>query len=261
MTVITLEYHDVVSGPDFDSSGFSGPAAGSYKLARQDFDAHLAALAPADGFGTSVLKLGTPPRGAVLLTFDDGGVSARTEVMDALAPWRATAHIFVTTGRIGSRGFCGAADLRALASAGHVLGSHSVSHPTRMSLLARAAMEGEWRDSVRALEDILGQAVTTASVPGGYFSRAVAESAGAAGIRWLFTSEPTHAMAAMGGCTVTGRYTLRRDSSAGHAAALVGRSPVARTRQWIWWNAKKAVKRVAGAPYLLLRDRILERQR
>src|SRR5262245_47304812 len=41
------------------------------------------------------------------------------------------------------------------------------------------------------LRDILGESVTVASVPGGYYGRAVAETAAEAGIRVLFNSEPT----------------------------------------------------------------------
>ena len=52
-------------------------------------------------------------------------------------------------------------------------------------------MRHEWSESRQRLEDMLGHAVTVGSVPGGYFSRAVAEAAAEAGLQVLFTSEPT----------------------------------------------------------------------
>ena len=52
------------------------------------------------------------------------------------------------------------------------------------------------------LEDILGESMRIASVPGGYYSRAVAETAAATGYTMLFNSEPTSAVTTVGGCQV-----------------------------------------------------------
>src|SRR6185437_9067657 len=45
MRAIGLEYHDVITGEDFDASGFPGAAAASYKLTVPSFDAHMRAIA------------------------------------------------------------------------------------------------------------------------------------------------------------------------------------------------------------------------
>ena len=60
-----------------------------------------------------------------------------------------------------------------------------------MAALTRAELDREWRQSIARLSAVLGDPVKVASVPGGYYSREVGESAAAAGIEALFTSEPT----------------------------------------------------------------------
>jgi peptidoglycan/xylan/chitin deacetylase (PgdA/CDA1 family) len=261
--IIALEYHDVVSAGDFAASGFSGPGADSYKLTTAAFDAHLAAVA---GTGTRAgltgaealaPAVGTEGRAArVLLTFDDGGRSALTEIAPRLEALGWRGHFFMTTAQIGSAGFLASGELRELHARGHVIGSHSHSHPVRMSACSLDALRREWGESVALLSDILGAPVTTASVPGGYFSRVVAETAAEAGVQLLFTSEPTSRPMRVGSCTVLGRYTLRRDDPGSRAADLVAASNRARVRQWSIWNAKKVLKALGGASYLRVRARV-----
>jgi len=262
--VIALEYHDVVRAGEFSSSGFSDPGADSYKLTTATFDAHLAAVAatgtraglPA-GEALSPTADGANGHAArVLLTFDDGGRSALTEIAPRLEALGWRGHFFMTTARIGSAGFLAADELRELHARGHVIGSHSHSHPVRMSACSPDALRREWGESVALLSEILGGPVRTASVPGGYFSRMVAETAAQAGVQLLFTSEPTSRPLRVGSCTVLGRYTLRRDDPGSLAADLVAASNRARVRQWSIWNAKKVLKALGGASYLRVRARV-----
>lgn len=257
MKVITLEYHDVVDTQDFDSSGFPGPAANSYKLDLSSFMAHLDRLSGLEGAGISVHHLSTAER-PILLTFDDGGLSALAVTSSAIERHGFVGHFFITTDRIGTPAFCSAADLRKLAGRGHIVGTHSHSHPRRMARLSDAELDREWRHSTDRLKEILGAPVTVASVPGGYHSNRVALAASRAGIRHLFTSEPVMTIRRVGHCQVFGRYTLRRNSPADEVAALVGVGGVARARQWGIWNAKKVLKTIAGDAYLRLRASILD---
>ena len=258
--IIALEYHDVVPETDFSSSGFSGPGADSYKLTTAAFEAHLAALA--DG-GASAHEVLLSPDGhagdgrtRVLLTFDDGGRSALTEIAPRLESrgWRG--HFFMTTSQIGAPGFLSADDLRELHARGHSIGSHSHSHPVRMSACGVDALRREWTQSVTLLSDVLDTPVRVASVPGGYFSHVVAETAADAGVQLLFTSEPTSRPTRVRSCTVLGRYTLRRDHAGSYAAYLVADSHRARLRQWSIWNAKKVLKALGGESYLRARARV-----
>jgi hypothetical protein len=49
------------------------------------------------------------------------------------------------------------------------------------------------------------------------------------------------------GCTVLGRYTVRRGDGTTYPARLVARASVARQAAWLKWNAKKVLKAVLGS--------------
>jgi len=100
--------------------------------------------------------------------------------------------------------------------------------------------------------------VDTASVPGGYYSNRVGETAAAAGVRVLFNSEPTTKVHAVLG-TVVGRYNIFRGTPAAISGNLVSVSSEARSRQWLFWNFKKIAKNVAGRPYLAARQLLLRK--
>jgi peptidoglycan/xylan/chitin deacetylase (PgdA/CDA1 family) len=260
--IVALLYHDVVADDEsYAVSGFAGADADIYKLRRHAFAEHLAAVsaaAPPEARSVEALLAAREAR-ATIFTFDDGGVGAahHTAPMLESAGWRG--HFFITTDHIGAPGFMHEAQLRALAEAGHVLGSHSCSHPARMSHLPAAEMRREWRDSVRRLEDVLGTPVRTGSVPAGFYSPAVADAAREAGIRVLFTSEPTAAIGEAGGCTVLGRFSVMRATSSAAAADLAADRRLPQLRQAAYWNAKKLVKRVGGERWLAARRWVLRR--
>jgi peptidoglycan/xylan/chitin deacetylase (PgdA/CDA1 family) len=246
--LISLLFHDVYA-TDPSESGFNGPVANRYKVSRPAFLAALDALKSAGIQMGTVTRAGLPARDRVLFTVDDGGVSFATEIADALEArgWRG--HCFVTTGAIGSTGFLSASDIRDLDRRGHAIGSHSATHPTRFSACSAAAMHREWAESRAALEDLLGHEVRLASLPGGYLSLRAAEMASCAGLRTLFTSEPVRQPWIVDRCTLIGRFTVRADSP---PSSLVGlatgrRGPCG--RQWLSWNAKKAVKPIFGSAY------------
>lgn len=265
MQVVSLLFHDVyVDRPD--ESGFSSPAADRYKLSRSAFDAQLAGLArlepgaPLAGDDLLSAPPGHQRRAGFTVTVDDGGVSYYTLIADTLEALGWRGHCFVTTGMIGRRGFLTEDQIRELDARGHVIGSHSASHPTRFSTSSIDDMRREWTHSRQALEDILGHRVTVASVPGGYFSRVVAKTAAEAGIELLFTSEPTSAIARESTCAVAGRFTIRRGAPPDLAGRLVATAPWARCAAWASWNAKAVIKPVLGASYIRLADWLLSQR-
>jgi peptidoglycan/xylan/chitin deacetylase (PgdA/CDA1 family) len=253
-------YHDVVKGDNADVSGFPGGPAALYKLSLPLFQQHLKAIAAVGQTPQTVSASHEPSGTPLFLTFDDGGVSAA----DVIAPlleergWRA--HFFMTTDYIGHPGFLTSQQLRDLAARGHIIGSHSASHPVPMSGLKRSELLTEWSTSRARLEDILGAPVETASVPGGHYSREVGETAAAAGYRVLFCSEPTARVNRVAGCWLLGRYYLQRGMSASTAAGFAAGHWGPCLRQTLLWNAKKAAKMVAGKPYLKLRRMLLEQR-
>ncbi|HET7039940.1 MAG TPA: polysaccharide deacetylase family protein [Gemmatimonadales bacterium] len=212
-------YHEVTDAPR--SSGFQRPAARGYTLGREAFDRHLAGIAagPLTPALVTRLDLSRPGR-HLLLTFDDGGKSA-LHAAEALARHGWLGHFFIVTQRIGERTFVSADDIRAIRSAGHVVGSHSHSHPDIFPDLSPGRMEEEWRVSARILEDVMGEPCVAASVPGGDISQAVLDSAARTGFRFLFTSEPRLRPELVGGCWVLGRFCLKAGISPGRVRDLM----------------------------------------
>ena len=253
---IVLLYHDVVT--EDDASGFPGGGAAQYKLRPEEFDAHLAAIASAAGAPACLLEAAGAE--SPVLTFDDGGVSAITHIAPALERRGWQGHFLVTAGYIGSHGFLDAGGVRELVRRGHSVGSHSYSHPTRMAACSRSELLEEWRRSLEFLSEIVGARVDTASVPGGYYSRAVAETASEAGIRTLFNSEPTMRVVEVDACRVFGRYTIYRGMSPGDAGRLASGSRGALLRQSVVWNLKKLLKAAGGRSYVELRGALLNRR-
>lgn len=251
-------YHDVLL-PGL-ASGREGAGPDRYKLSSAAFADHLAALAarverpPAASDDPSALGA----EGGWSLTFDDGGASA-VDIAQTLSArgWRG--YFFVTSGTIGTRGFVDEDGVRELARLGHVVGSHSATHPARMSSLSADALLEEWRTSVEVLSDILGRPVRTASVPGGFYSRAVASTAARAGIATLFTSAPSRAVDEVAGCLVVGRYVVQRDTTAESAARAAAGSPGTWLRQYAGWSARRPLKALGGERYLQLRRLLVSR--
>jgi peptidoglycan/xylan/chitin deacetylase (PgdA/CDA1 family) len=270
MQPVSLLFHDVYVS-DVSESGFNSPAADRYKLSVTEFEAQLGAsdekrLRPERGAGGKRVEDAPPSeseRGwgpasidiaAARLTFDDGGVSFYTVVAEKLEARGLHAYCFVTTDYIGRPGFLDAAQIRELDARGHVMGTHSATHPARFSALDRAAMLREWKTSRQRLEDVLGHAVTTGSVPGGYFSKDVARAAAESGLFLLFNSEPVRSVHAIDGCVIAGRYTIRGGAPADYARRLVQRAPWARSKEWASWNAKGLVKPLLGSSYPRVAD-------
>ena len=242
--MIALMYHDVVAAGNEDQSGFPGPSAASYKVTPERFGQHLHAIHP------------EPSSTDLVITFDDGGASA-SEAADILEAHEMRGCFLVATNFIGTSGFVTGTVLRDLHERGHLIGSHSCSHPFRMGHCPRALLDNEWQRSCAVLADHLGESIHVASIPGGDYSPVVAEAAAEAGIKTLFTSEPTARAFRVGGTLVRGRFTIRSWTSARTAAALASGRPLAHASQALSWNVRKAIKEVGGNAYLEVRRRIM----
>lgn len=248
--IVSLMYHDIVPEKEVNFSGFRGADANKYKLDRSAFERHLEFLRSTQSTATDVFSaLRKRPENSFVISFDDGGVGA-IDAARALDRYGWPGHFLVTTDFIGNAGFLSEDDIRALARYGHVIGSHSCSHPRRMSACSTAQLAHEWRDSIDVLGNILGHAVLIASVPGGYFSREVASAAASSGLKVLFTSEPETAPKEVNGCIVLGRFSVSRSTSPENAAALVTGASLARWKQFATWNSKKLVKKLTGESYV-----------
>ncbi len=262
MKAITIMYHDVVPDDVHKTSGFPSPDAAIYKLPPGEFERHLKALldvglaAPINAFDLSEYSAETMPW---MLTFDDGGISAYTQIADRIEALGWRGHFLIATDYIGTPPFVSRAQIRELSARGHVIGTHSCSHPLRIASHGWDRLLREWRDSVSELSDILGQRIEIGSIPGGQFSKKVAEAAAEAGLKILFTSEPTTNSWTEHGCLLLGRYAIQRWTPAQEAAALATGRFVPCARQSLIWNAKKITKKIGGEYYLKLRNSLIAR--
>jgi peptidoglycan/xylan/chitin deacetylase (PgdA/CDA1 family) len=259
MRTLALLYHDVVPKDRFELSGFQSPDANIYKLNSDEFERHLDSVAATGGKPVTIFDQASNSGRRLMLTFDDGGASA-PDIADRLEQrgWRG--HFLVTTDFIGTAEFVSESQIRELHRRGHIVGSHSCSHPPRMSACNSEQLDSEWQNSVRRLSDIVGEKVKLASIPGGYYSREVAAAASRAGIRVLFTSEPVTLSHTVGECLVVGRFGVQQGVPREWVAAVVSGSVLPRWQRYIFWNGKKMLKRVGGESWLKLRRSILARR-
>jgi peptidoglycan/xylan/chitin deacetylase (PgdA/CDA1 family) len=261
MKAVTIGFHDVVE----DGGKPSPIAAGHstrYTITRTRLRSHLDVIrscAGAEGASTvNGISANGISRIPILISIDDGAQSGYSIVAEELENHGWRGHFFITTDWIGSAGFMNAAQIRALHARGHIVGSHSCSHPSRMSALSTSALVREWGRSCATLSDIVGQRVTTASVPGGYYEMFVGDAAAECGITNLFTSEPRTNVYTQDKCAIFGRYAVDRTTQAAKIARMVAGDFWWRANQRTMWEVKKIAKRVGGQLYLTLRHILLQ---
>jgi peptidoglycan/xylan/chitin deacetylase (PgdA/CDA1 family) len=248
VTARALMYHDVL--PD-DSD--------VYAVTPDQFREHLDAIAAATGSAPVGVEGLTSGSGGWALTFDDGGISA-LDAGEELARRSWQGHFFIVIEYVGQAGYLDWDGVRAVAAMGHVIGSHTCTHPHRMADLSWEQLLDEWSRSAATLADGLGAPVSTASVPGGLYSTAVGRAAARAGYSTLFNSLPTQRVGSIDGCTLIGRYAIRRNTPATEAAAAATGRALPWTRQRVAWRLRGAVKKLAGPRYESMRRSLLARR-
>ncbi|WP_188760321.1 polysaccharide deacetylase family protein [Edaphobacter acidisoli] len=143
------------------------------------------------------------------VTFDDGHVSNFEYAAPALAARGMTARFFITVGWTGRKaGYMGWEELRSLHEAGHVIGAHGWSH-TLLTHCDEDGLKLELGGARRELEDKLGTAITTMSLPGGRYNRRVLGACEEAGYREIYTSAPQAEAVPHG--RLVGRLNIRGD--------------------------------------------------
>jgi peptidoglycan/xylan/chitin deacetylase (PgdA/CDA1 family) len=235
--IASFMFHEVTDDPT--SSGFQRPGAMAYKHTLDGFRRCLDALAEGTAAPSLVSAQETedaPPR--VLVTFDDGGHSALTAAAE-LEQRGWLGHFFVVTSLVGTVGFLDGEGIRRLRRAGHIVGSHSHTHPNIFREQPPARMAEEWRVSCDRLAQLLGEPCLTASVPGGDISARVLASADAAGLRYLFTSEPVLIPHRVGDCLVLGRFSVKASTPPDQVRRL------ARFRGWTGARVRRRLKVLA----------------
>ncbi|PTY04634.1 polysaccharide deacetylase [Opitutaceae bacterium EW11] len=167
----------------------------SIYMAPELFDRQMRQLAAA-GFTTAKLGDPFPPAGnerrKVVLTFDDGYVSAFKNALPVLRRHAFSGIQFLVADHIGdvnawdvregelSVPLMGREQVREWLAAGHEIGSHTLSHP-RLTRLTAPQQRAEIRDSKAILEDMFDVPVKHFCYPYGDCDEALAEIVADAG--------------------------------------------------------------------------------
>ena len=178
------------------------------------------------------------------ITFDDGHGSNYQYALPRLEAKNLKAHFFITVGWTGVRaGYMGWEELHALRASGQIIGAHGWSH-TLLTHCNSRQLDMELRVARLTLEEKLGVAVTTMSLPGGRYNSKVLTACRAAGYTQVYTSAPQAVTLPVGG--LIGRLNIRGDMTVAWIESVLERnSPILRSlgRQY---RAKEAAKRMLG---------------
>lgn len=180
-------YHEAVNNAS--DSGFQRESALPYKHKIEEFYANIDLIAKMRKDIITVDNL-HKHLNATLLTFDDGGKSALL-ISKYLEKYNLRGHFFITTSLIGDKYFLSRDEILDLHKRGHIIGSHSHSHPNVFKSLSYTEMIHEWSESKHILEDILNTKVSICSIPGGDANANTYLSAQECGYEVIFDSEPT----------------------------------------------------------------------
>jgi peptidoglycan/xylan/chitin deacetylase (PgdA/CDA1 family) len=194
---VALMYHNVV--PDGERYADVSPSATSYFVSREVFDCHLTRI---EASGTRCMDVADLQRfyraghgstrsvqgeRGVILTFDDGwrdGVETGGPILER---YGCRAILFVTTEFLGKPHFLSRADVARLDPAVFHVGSHARTH-RMLSQLNEAEIRAELSESKKILEDLVGYAVETLSIPSGAVDERVRRIAAECGYQYVFDS-------------------------------------------------------------------------
>lgn len=244
MKSVVLMYHDIYRKSP-QESGFQNATAIKYKVSAESFEKQVSAI-------DTYLRDHKLPADTVTFTFDDGGKSFLTEAAPILEKYGFSGIFFISTAYIGSDKFLNVDDIKELVRRGHVVGSHSHTHPERISAIGRENIQNEWKTSQFILTEILGKPSYIASIPNGYSSNAVLQAMNKASYTEIYTSAPTTRTSKFMNAQVIGRYVVTDKDDVDSVMSIV-RSPLFRFKQNIRFNCLGLAKTVLGDTYLKIR--------
>ena len=168
MKKIVLMYHDVYCIAETES-GFQYPTSFLYKVGADQFESHVC-------FARDYCNLRGIPLNTIEFTFDDGGESFYRVIAPILEKYGFKGVFFISTSFIDTEKFLTKEQVVSLHQRGHIIASHSHSHPRNMTKLSMSELLFEWKTSKEILENILHTPITIASIPSGYSSSNVVPS-------------------------------------------------------------------------------------
>lgn len=172
MNKTVLMYHDVYE-TSVKESGFQTDGANHYKITEASFEEQLRSI----------------KEYPITYTFDDGGVSFYTIIAPILEKLGLVGHFYIATDRIGCEGFMSEAQIKDLHQRGHMIGSHSCTHPSDFRELSFKARKKEWENSVQRLSGLIGEPVKEVSIPNGFLLEDDLPIFKSLGIATIYTSK------------------------------------------------------------------------
>ncbi len=176
----------------------------------------------------------------VILTFDDGEMNNFKNALPILQRLRFPAYFFVTSNRIGKKGYMGWEELKELRDADMFIGSHGLSHRI-LTELKDKDVQDELIGSKQILEQRLKINIDYLSIPRGFYNERVIRFAKEAGYKYIFVSSAQGALPenCFARVAVKGDWPLSRFKQ-----ALSGQSPI---EERAGAAAKGFLKKVLGA--------------
>ena len=160
-----------------------------YVLRVDDFRTQMELLKEQDWKGVSVGDaIRFEADRLVAITFDDGSETDLLCAGPLLQQLGFGATFYVTSQRLGQRGYLSPDQLRELSALGFEIGCHSMTH-AYLTDLDEAGRHREIVEAKSQLEQVVGRAVEHFSCPGGRYDLGVAKMAREAGYQTLTTSE------------------------------------------------------------------------
>lgn len=255
-SIVFLMYHELeLPGRPMcqDDAGYS-----RYVLGASEFRAQMEYLRNTGWQGRSVGQALAYPEGhSVGITFDDGCETDLIAAAPILLELGFSATYFVTTGRLGTRGFLTREQLKQLNGLGFEIGCHSRTHPY-LPDLDENGLRQEICEAKTELEQILGKTVEHFSCPGGRYDARVIDMARRGGYASMCTSriEPNTADTDR---FALGRVAILRNIPLPAFAAICDGTSLRRMRTQN--RLRQLAKRVLGnAAYDRLRAGVLNRK-
>ncbi|MBI5142730.1 MAG: polysaccharide deacetylase family protein [Nitrospirae bacterium] len=246
-TVPILVYHVIL--PDDTPVDSWPPGHRPYLSRRSEFNAHVGWIA-GNGFLTQTVAgirglSAADAAKSVALTFDDGQASDYETAFPMLSGRGMKATFYIATDFVGQAGYVDWRQLRDMQAYGMEIGSHSCSHCCFPDL-APAEMLKELIDSRRILEDRLGSAVKSFSVPYGFACPSLIRAATEAGYETICTSDVSLARVDASVPAVYGRVGIRRGNGIEFLEGIMRRKAGVLGRMIVEDRLKTLVKRSMG---------------
>ncbi len=235
---IVLMYHDVFKNAPSES-GFEKQSMLQYKISEEIFEGHVRSI-------SNYCK--NHHNNLVIFSFDDGGSSFITIIAPILEKYGIRGLFFICTKYINTKGFLSTEQVVDLEKRGHVVGSHSYSHPDNILDISKEKQEEEWVRSISDLESILGHKVTLASIPNGYVNKGILDIIKEVGVDTVYTSLPTTDVKEYNGLKVAGRYVIQSGMNIQDVKKILS-SPLRREMLSLRWKFLNLIKLLLGEKY------------